>query len=273
MDVKSQFQNADYLKTDQYRDSRNLSDRAQLHQRYASNQQGWFEWVMEHVSLSAGYHVLECGCGPGWLWRNNLQRIPKECHITVTDLSPGMVAEAEAALSSVSYDFRFFDADIMHLPFEDEAFDIVIANHMLYHVPDRQKALAEVRRVLRGDGRFIAATIGKNHMLELRDLRKELTPGVATIQAQVSGMFSLENGWSQLAPWFRHIELFKYANQLLVTNVDDLLAYVLSSSQARKEFEQHRLDSIAQILQRTVDEQGYFKITTDSGLFSASNNI
>jgi SAM-dependent methyltransferase len=273
MNVKSQLQNIDYLKTDQHRDSRNLSDRAQLHQRYASNPQGWFEWVMDHLSVVAGNHILECGCGPGWLWRNNLQRIPNGCQITLTDLSPGMVAEAEAALSSTSHDFRFFDADVMQLPLEDHEFDIVIANHMLYHVSDRQKALAEVRRVLKEDGRFIAATIGQNHMLELRDVRKELSPQVAIEQRQTSGIFSLENGRSQLAPCFKQIELFKYPNQLLVTDVNDLLAYVLSSSQARKEVDKDRLVFVSQIVQKTIDEQGYFKITTDSGLFRASNKI
>ena len=142
MEDNSLLQNAEYLRQDQYRDSRNLGSRAQLHQQYGSNSTGWFEWVMAHLSLKPGNHVLECGCGPGWLWRENLERLPAGCEITLTDLSPGMVAEAEEALSQTGRSFRFLDADIVDLPFEDQSFDIVIANHMLYHVPDRQKAAA-----------------------------------------------------------------------------------------------------------------------------------
>ena len=49
--------------------------------------------------------VLECGCGPGWLWRDKVERVPENCQVTLTDLSPGMVAEAEAALAEYSSQF------------------------------------------------------------------------------------------------------------------------------------------------------------------------
>ena len=75
MDNNSLLQNAEYLRQDQYRDSRNLGSRAQLHQRYGSNPNGWFEWVMTHMALEPGNHVLEFGCGPGWLWRENLANL------------------------------------------------------------------------------------------------------------------------------------------------------------------------------------------------------
>ena len=163
MDNESQFQDGEYLKSYQYRDSRNLGARAQLHQRYGSNPVGWFSWVMEHIAFKPGERVLECGCGPGWLWRNNLKRIPENCQITLTDLSPGMVSEAENALATTGHDFRFFDSDIRDLPFGGGDFDVVVANHMLYHVADRHKSLAEVKRVLKENGRFIAATVGKRH--------------------------------------------------------------------------------------------------------------
>ncbi len=56
---------------------------------------------------------------------------------------------------------QFKEIDAQSIPFEDETFDAVIANHMLYHVPDRPKAIAEIKRVLKPGGRLIATTIGK----------------------------------------------------------------------------------------------------------------
>ena len=228
MDKKSLLQDTDYLRWDQYCDSRNLDARAQLHQRYSSNPNGWFKWVMAHIHLLPESQILECGCGPGWLWRNNLERLPAGCQITLTDLSPGRVAEAKDALSTTRHDFHFFDVDIIALPFDDQIFDIVVANHMLYHVPDRTKALAEVHRVLKPDGRFFAATIGTNHMLELRTLRRQLVPEHAATFQQSGEAFSLENGQAQLTPWFSNIKLYRYENRLNVTDVKPLLEYILS---------------------------------------------
>ena len=50
--------------------------------------------------------------------------------------------------------------DIQDIPFADHEFDAVIANMMLYHVPDLQKGLREVKRVLKPDGTFYCATYG-----------------------------------------------------------------------------------------------------------------
>ena len=54
--------------------------------------------------------------------------------------------------------------DIQEIPFENETFDVVIANHMLFHVPDLNKALLEVKRVLKGNGIFYSATDGNGGM-------------------------------------------------------------------------------------------------------------
>jgi ubiquinone/menaquinone biosynthesis C-methylase UbiE len=271
MDRNSLLQNAEYLRGDQYRDSRNLGARAQLHQRYGSNPTGWFRWVMVHMGLGQANSVLECGCGPGWLWRNNLDELPAGCQIMLTDLSPGMVAEAEDALFASGHDFQFSEADITTLPFDDQIFDVVVANHMLYHVPDRKKALAEVQRVLKLDGRFLAATVGENHMLEMRSLRQQLVPEYPATFLQSSKAFSLENGRAQLAPWFTQIKLYRYENRLIVTEVEPLLEYVLSSSQARSEVDLEQLQAARETAQRRIEEHGSFDIMTDSGMFVAQN--
>ena len=54
------------------------------------------------------------------------------------------------------------------LPYADESFDVVAALWMLYHVPDVDRALAEVRRVLRPGGLFVAVTNGDGHVADLR---------------------------------------------------------------------------------------------------------
>ncbi|MEI6580515.1 MAG: class I SAM-dependent methyltransferase, partial [Eubacteriales bacterium] len=80
-----------------------------------------------------------------------------------------MVDQAKALFSHNPI-FTFEQIDIQDIPYENNSFDIVIANHMLYHVPNMEKALSEVFRVLKPDGCFYATTLGRNSLKELQDI-------------------------------------------------------------------------------------------------------
>ena len=83
-----------------------------------------------------------------------------------------MVEQARRNLTPSGHPFTFGQLDAQALPFADGSFDSVIANHMLYHVPDRQKTYAEVRRVLKPEGRFYAATMSRDNMKQVADLER-----------------------------------------------------------------------------------------------------
>ena len=57
--------------------------------------------------------------------------------------------------------------DVQELPFPDGTFDAAVAAWMLYHVPDRDRAISELARVLRPGGRLVAITNGRDHLAEL----------------------------------------------------------------------------------------------------------
>jgi len=156
-----------------------------------------------------------------------MHRIPHDLDIVLSDLSLGMLRDAQRNLRANQEPFDFAVVDIQAIPYEDGSFDAAIANHMLYHVPDRNQALSEVCRILRRGGRFYAATNGRGHLRELRELIKAFEPGMAFGPEDYS--FSLENGVAQLSERFRDIRLCRYEDSLVVTEADPLIAYVLSS--------------------------------------------
>ena len=272
---KTRYQDAEYLQKDQYRDSSNLDARAELHRRFSTNEYGWHEWVFDLLQLEPDSRVLECGCGPGWLWRNNLARIPADCHITLTDLSSGMVTEAAAALTESKMDFQFQPVSIQEMPFADDGFDVVVANHMLYHVPNREKAYGEIRRVLADNGRFFAATNGKQHMIELRQLAnllpKETQEAIRQrpLFSRVDLSFQLENGREELSPWFADVTMRHYNDSLEVTEVDPLINYMLSSSEVQAFVTDDLIDLLRQHVRSVIINKGALHITKDSGLFIA----
>jgi ubiquinone/menaquinone biosynthesis C-methylase UbiE len=104
--------------------------------------------------------VLEIGCGTGHLAKSIIEALPG-VHYLATDASPAMVDSAASlgvpAIAALADD----------LPCADQSFDVAIAAWMLYHVPDLDAALRELRRALRPGGLLVAATNGEAHLAEL----------------------------------------------------------------------------------------------------------
>jgi len=263
------FQDHAYLRHDQYETPDNLNARAQLHSRYGTNRTGWYDWLFSFLAIDGRTRILDCGCGPGGLWRETLTSIPDDCQVILTDLSEGMVSEARNVLAK-HRPFRGFQvADIAKLPFADQTFDIVIANHMLYHVHHRQKALQEVSRILRAGGQLVAATNGADHLQELRDLEQAISRDEYVESMLISADFSLENGAAQLQAAFSDVESHRYPNSLQVTNADDILAYLFSSSEIRAASVPEKVEELRRTLAQTIATDDAFAITSHSGVFLA----
>lgn len=260
----------------QYRDASNLSARIALHERFSTNPQSLPRWIFDQLELPDEASILEVGCGPGCLWIENLKRIPEGWSITLTDLSPGMVSEAETRLGS-SWHFEFRVADVEELPFESEGFDAVVANHMLYHVPNRDRAFSEISRVLKRGGILYAATNGAGHMRETGRLKQILDPGHPVDAATKEPLgFDLGNGAGQLSRWFSEVTMRRHEDALAVTEAKPLVEYLLSGPAADAAVQGSNTDEFALRVSALVDrlEQemaspGAIHITKDVGMFVA----
>ena len=97
--------------------------------------------------------VLELATGTGLIAKNIVN---SAAHIEATDASPEMIAEAKRDNRSAKLHFSV--QDMFHLPYADESFDVVIVANALHIVPEPEKALSEIRRVLKDDGVLVAPT-------------------------------------------------------------------------------------------------------------------
>jgi ubiquinone/menaquinone biosynthesis C-methylase UbiE len=253
-----------------YRDATRFNARVQLHVRFSVNKQGWQRWVFDQVTWPTTGRVLELGCGPGYLWAANRGRLPAGLALLLTDFSPGMLAETRRVLAWTGHPFAYAAANAQSIPLADATCAVVIANYMLYHVPDRAAALAEIRRVLRPGGCLYASTLGGGHMAEVRALLRRFQHGAGYDHYFLRGIgFNLETGADELAPWFPSVRLRRYDDALVVTEAAPLVAYIRSLLPLPEGVPGDPRSDLTAFIQQELDTHGPLHISTDTGLFIA----
>ncbi len=131
----------------QYGDAEKLRVRRETHDRYSERpNDAFFDWVVDQLDLQPVSTLLDVGCGPGTYHSRIAAR---QARIVAVDLSAGMLREALGLAAAGQYAIGSVRADAQALPFGDAVCERVLAAQMLYHVPDPERALREMRRVLR----------------------------------------------------------------------------------------------------------------------------
>ena len=234
----------------QYSTPDKLNTRISIHSKYSTNKQGFGNWIVSHYQIREGMSVLELGCGTGDMWAGKNEIISRCSRFVLSDFSEGMLNKAKETLcSQEGIEFRVID--IQDIPFAQNEFDIIIANMMLYHVPDLQKGLREVRRTLKENGVFYCATYGENGMMEyICSLFADYQ-----VQNHVNDNFTLQNGEEKLRSVFSDVQRLLYEDSLEVTSVEDIVDYIysltgmtdlrkLSRSEVRSVLEKNMRDGI-----------------------------
>jgi SAM-dependent methyltransferase len=168
--------------------------------------------LVEAVAAARPTRILEVGCG----WGELAEWVGREtgAEVVAVDLSPRMVELARER----GVDARI--GDVQALPFADGEFDVAIAAWMLYHVPDLDRGVAELARVLRPGGRLVVATNSRFHLLELREL---VGSGPSTLK------FSREDGDEHLGRQFAQVARVDLDGRLEFADRAEVEGYVRAS--------------------------------------------
>jgi SAM-dependent methyltransferase len=209
--------------------------------------------------------VLELGCGTGQLWAENAEKISPSLKITLTDISPSLLEEASRNLSGLSLNIQSELVDATHIPYHAESYDVVVANHLLYHLADVDAALVGICRVLEPAGSFYASTVGLTNMSELQHFMDEAGWAVDLDLSSAAKVFGLENGTSILGRHFRHVDLLDYPDSLLVPTAEAVVKYLASFFPT-----QPIPDRLRKVLQDEIEERGVVHITKSLGMFCCS---
>ena len=250
------------LKT-QYLNSTNVAARIRLHSEYSVNQEGWFPWLYRMSEIQDGMNILEIGCGNGALWLENMNYIPPHVHITLSDISDGMLRDAKNSINDERFSFSCFNAE--KIPFEDERFDVVYANHMLFYCDDIDLVLKECHRVLKKSGKLICSTYSKRHMKEITELVQEFDKDIVLSSDVLYERFGLDNGNNILNRYFDSVECIRYEDSIEISDSEPLINYIVSCHGNQNRI---LIDHYREFRDFVADKvKNGFHITKDAGIF------
>ena len=241
----------------QYADDQKLRIRIETHERYSENPVPFTQWILERVDARAGQRLLDVGSGPGQ-YHDRLTGV----RVVAVDISAGMLAKVRVPAAQ---------ADAQALPVRDRSFDRVMANHVLYHLPDITQGLRELRRVARPGARVVMTTNSRATMRPLFALTDEVAADVGVASYQTVGLrFGLED----LAPVrevFPGARVEIYEDAFRFPSPEPVLAYVASmwiefaAADKRVEF----LRRLEERVRAIIERDGVFRVPKRSGCFVA----
>lgn len=263
-----------------------LAARLAIH-NYNTHPQHWFEWVGSRIVKEG--KILEVGAGTGELWTRTPLPSSGDNNMTslvLTDFSEAMCNQMrtsvlpilEAKVNTGAFPSRGSEkedenivmlpnvqiqqASATHLPFPDQSFDSVIANHMLYHIDEPHSALSEFHRVLRPGGTVHIALNGMDHLDELLEVGRLMgRPSEIKARAKISA----ENARGYLEKWFIDVSEEQCPGAFETNTVGPVIEYIESLDDVMLSEDQKKLGR--SIVEEVLSKEGVFKIKKRMVLF------
>lgn len=212
----------------QFKEAKRLQYRIQFHHKHTAYAENFHQWMFSQYQFQTGDRILEIACGDGTLWMENMEKVPKDIHITLIDTSSRMRTIAKKRLQDHPAFESFAYADKHRLPYPDASFDILIANHILMYFDHVDLILQELARVLKPNGTLYCSTMGEHMMKERDALLQKFDPQISFRQDILFQRFSLQNGIKKLSPYFHDITCNERKEQYNIQDVEEYYNFILS---------------------------------------------
>lgn len=264
----------------QYKESKKLEARIHIHQ-YSTAKVEWFDYLLEKCNLEKGMNILDVGCGNGTLWLREKNELPENLNIYLVDNSKAMI---DSAREKIREEKKYFENKkiVFHYlvcnaneigevqQIKTMKFHRILANHMLYHIDDfgRKSFFAMAKHMMVEDGKFVASTIGENHMKELWELAIQYDDRVK-VPGWFSNGFSLENGQKQLEEFFSKVTMHYHKDNLMVPDPEAIYYYMCSLPGGIENIMEKRKIECKKFLKSRVTKKTPFFITKSTGVFVA----
>lgn len=211
-----------------------LRERQAIHEQYTIPRLDYARWVLDRSLEWRGDEcVLDLACGIGEYRARLLTRWPDIIYYSM-DFYARLMDEQPPC-------DKLVQADAVRLPFADDTFDVVMANHVIYHMADIDLALGEIQRVLKPDGVLVAATNSTHTMPEMQVLMRRAIVLLSKTNSEnihapspASDRFALENGTLRLGRHFYAVMRHDLPGQLVFDRIEPIMSYLESTRLLRE---------------------------------------
>lgn len=257
----------------QYGDAEKLRVRIESHARYSERRDSFVDWLLERVAPAPGV-LLDVGCGSGVYHRAVAAR---GMRIVALDLSPGMLRAVRDQAREHRLPVLAARGDAQRLPVRDASCDRIMANNMLYHVPDRLAALREFRRALNPGGRVVLATNARDTMARLWEVHRAAAErlGYAAAPLGVGDRFSLDD-LPLIRAVFLDAERHVREDAFVFPDAEAALRYyatgpidAIADPPADGGHRARLLPVVAEQIREIIAREGAFRVPKTSGCFVA----
>jgi SAM-dependent methyltransferase len=262
-DVARLYTDRSWLRDVQYRTDANLAARQSIY-AYQYPRLDLPAVVLGLAGLFGGETVAEVGCGNG-AYLAELARRGHTGPALGLDLSAGMIRAARRRVPGA----RLAVADAAALPVRDDATDLTLVMHMLYHVPDPAAAVRELRRITHRDGQVLVVLNGEDHLRELRELIITALRDFTDEEPPGLGRLRLDEGEELLAREFTSVIRHDFTSELVMPGLQPVEDYVRSMP-VSQDLPDPEAFSAAVVRLVPRDDQGRFRIRTHSGCLVCS---
>ena len=254
-----------FLRNDQYRTEANLCARQSIY-AFQQPRVDLPRVVLDLAAPTSDDRVIDVGCGNG-AYLSELDRRDVCRSVTGVDLSEGMLQAARLAMPKA----EMLLADASALPVRDATATLVLAMHMLYHVPEPAVAVSEFRRVLVARGRVVVVLNAEDHLRELRQAVDEALQDFGLRAENFGDRVRLAEGEELLAREFGSVTRHDFESELIMTDLAPLEAYLMSSINTAGLPEEGREDYVRRVLSHlSPGPQGVVRLTTHPGCLVCS---
>jgi SAM-dependent methyltransferase len=260
--VSARWIDQGYLRDVQYRDDSNLAARQAIY-AYQTPRIDLWSWAVRLAGLAGGETIVDVGCGNG-RYLAQLRTIGHSGLVVGVDLSAGMLA----GVAADHPEQVLAQGDAADLPFRDGCADVALALHMLYHVPVPERAVAELRRIVRPGGRALVILNGGDGLSEIRHLVRDVAASLGIeIGPSTFERVDVARGRELLSSVFSRVDVEEVSSNLVVPEPAPVVAYVasmnatLTASAGRREY----LARVEQAVSERIAAEGAFRIHIATG--------
>jgi ubiquinone/menaquinone biosynthesis C-methylase UbiE len=212
--------------------------------------------------------VIELGFGAGWLLEELTDALP-DVALYGLDMSAGFAGRVHRDYGDR---VRILQGDMDHLPFRDGVFDVVITCWTLYFMRDIDATLAEIKRCMAPDARFIAATNAPDHEAECGELVSEAIRaalGRDEPEHDVASRFDMESGPAYVQRQFPEVRTERWSGELVISDPRDIEALwpKWEPAMMRKDEQQLVRTQFLRLARARLERDGALRIRRRNGAF------